>query len=683
MAAKQPKKPSAPKIDPEEVEAQKHVEEIMGPADPRYASDPLPPAMPDVSTLAEQSASKQQTVEGQVDAVEPSPSEDSASAEAQPEPEPNVEVTEGNEPSVQPEPQQVLEPVAEPPQQALPEEPNPEPPEKEDKATDAAVEDIMRTNADAALPEATQEAVVMKLSIVEKCKNAWIDWWGNPWKRYGTIIVTVVVLAVLIFVAPVRAAVLNAFGVRSSLLVHVFDGATNLPLQNAIVEVDGKAVKTNADGDAKVTGIHLGDQKVEIHKLAFATHTENVRFGVRIVELNDVTLKPVGTQLTYVFTDYLSGKPVQGVMLKSGEATAESDKQGKAVITIEPDSTKEAAITATKDGYRTDVLKVPSDPSTTTTYKLVPGNHAIFASKESGKYNVYKMYVDGKDRAVLLAGSGLEAQPPDTLPSPDGKRVAVASTRDNKRNKDGYLLTTLNIVDVSSAEPTAIEHAETVRLIGWQGNTLIYSQTVAGASAANPNRERIIAYDTSSNKRFQLASANYFVGEELVGNTLYYAVSATDPAAKTTFGYVDIDGSNQKRLYSGQVWALLRTDYEKMKLQTPDKWYEYTVGASALASTTPSGDQISRFYVDNPAEKQSVRVDVRDANGVLLVREITTGTEKEVAKQKGMQTPLYWLNDSSVVYRVSNANEVADYAVNIQGGQAKKIADVSPSAPRY
>lgn len=662
------------KPDPEEVEAQKHVEELLGPADPRYASDPLPPAMPEVEKAT---ATKLPAV------PEPAPEPPADANETQPPVEQPPADTEAADAPVENAEQTETEPVpaAEPASASPAPEPAAEPPAamtaQEDKATDAAVDDIMRSDAEAVLPEENQEAVVMKSSFAERCKNAWLDWWGNPWKRYGTLIVAAIVVAVLLFVAPVRAAVLNAFGVRSSLLVHVFDGASNLPLQNAVVEVDGKTAKTNADGEVKITGIHLGVQDVAIRKLAFATVNEKVKFGVRIIELNDITLKPVGTQLTYVFTDYLSGKPVQGVAVKSGESTAQSDKNGKAVITLEPNDTQDATITASKDGYRTDELKAPADPSAATQYKLVPGAHAIFVSKQSGKYDVYKMYVDGKDKSVLLAGTGLETQPPVVLPSPDGKKVAVTSTRDDKRNKDGYLLTTLNIVDVTSGEPTTLEHAEQVTLIGWQGNTLVYSQTVAGASAANPNRQKIIAYDLAANKRFQLANANYFVGQQLIGNTLYYAVSSTDPNAKTTFGYVDIDGSGQKRLYSGQVWTLVRTEYNVMKLQTPDKWYQYTVGASAVVSTTPPGEDASRFYVDNPDAKKSVRVEARDANGILQVRDLSTGTEREVTKQKNMQAPLYWLNDSSVVYRVAGADEVADYAVNIQGGQAKKIADVS------
>ena len=60
-----------------------------------------------------------------------------------------------------------------------------------------------------------------------------------------------------------------------------------------------------------------------------------------------------------------------------------------------------------------------------------------------------------------------------------------------------------------------------------------------------------------------------------------------------------------------------------------------------------------------------------------MLRDIATGREKDVAIQRNMQAPLYWLNDSVVVYRVAGAAEVADYVVSVDGGASKKISDVS------
>lgn len=633
--------PEAP--DVESRKAEEHVKEIMGPADPHRANMTMPP---DLETEAETAPEVPESV---IPNIEPAAE---VAIESEPE-----------EPDTLPEePREDLSPL----------------PNAEDKTTDSAVDDIMHNDADAALPEGPKDdAVVMKSSFRERCKNFWLEWWSNPWKRYGTIAVAAVLLAVIVFVAPIRAMVLNTVGVRSSIMVHVYDGATNLPLENAVVQVDNKSTKTDSNGQAKIAGVHLGKKTVKISKLAFAATTKNVNLGMRIIDIGDVTLKSVGTQLTFVFTDYLSGKPIKDVAITSGESTAKSDKNGKAVITLQPDRAKDSKITTSKDGYRTDELSAPIDLTAKTSHKLVPAAHAIFVSKESGKYDVYKMYLDGKDRSVLLAGTGLENQSIATLPSPSGDMVAVASTRDDKRNSDGYLLTALNVIDVASGNRTDIEYAEQITLLGWDGSTLVYQQTVAGASAANPSRQKIIAYDTSSSKRFQLANANYFAGTQLIGSTLYYTVSATDPSGTASFARIKTDGSSKTVIYTGSVWSLLRSAYDTMKMQTQDKWYEYTISTAKLASSTPTSSYTSRFYVDSPDGKTSAWVDVRDINGVLIARNTSTGKETELTTQKNMQAPLYWLNKSTVVYRVSGSNEVADYTVSIDGGQPKKIADVS------
>ena len=554
--------------------------------------------------------------------------------------------------------------------------------ESEDVATGSAVDDIVKSDADVALPSESSrpKAIVMKPSMFERLKNAWYTWWDNKWSRYGTVAFGIILALLAVFVKPVRNLVLNTAGVRSSVLVSVLDGANNLPLQNAVVSVDGVSGKTDEKGQVRLEGIHLGTQEVDIRKLAFAGVKKQVDFGMRIVDMGEITLKPTGQKLSFVLTDFLSGKPIADVSLKSGEATAKSDKKGEAILTIAPGAS--GTIKVEKDGIRTEEVELSEAQAGTVKRKLVPSAKAVFISKESGKYDVYTVYIDGKNREVLLAGTGLETQSMTVLPRPAGDKVAVVSSRDDKRNKDGYLLAGLFVVDVETGEQVNIEYAEQITLLGWRGDTLLYRQTVAGTSAANANRQKIIAYDFGANKRFQLANANYFAGEYLIGNTVYYTVSATDSGAKETFAQVNIDGTGKKTLYTGDAWSLLRGDYTKLKFQTPTKWYEYTLGASAPVESTPPAEYSSPYFVDSPNLKTSVWVDVRDNKGVLLLRNLSDGKDKELASQRSMQAAAYWLGEKAVVYRVVGAGETADYIVSVNGGTPRKIADVSLTAIR-
>lgn len=672
------------KVDPEEQKAEKHVVEIMGPPELLDGSKPVPPA-PEES---QQSEEPEEPAQEQIEETAAVDVQNVPDSDVLPLEEDTVAVT-GTLPAFQ----EADDALARPPQiqsdgikaesdldmeqlpsdftaSAVP----------DDAETAAAVDDILKKDSDAVLasvPSAPpQKAIVMRPSVFERFKNGWYSWWYSPWKRYGTLGVVVLLLALMFLVAPVRAFVLNAAGVRSSVLVQAIDKSTSLPLQNVVVKVDGQSGKTNSDGQVKLKGIRLGKHDVTLSKIAFAdAQKKQVEFGMRIVDLGEVALKPTGQQVTYNFTDYLSGKPIRDAVVVSGEATAKSDKTGKAILTIEPGSTEK--ITIKKDGYRTETLDTLGSEQAKIAQKLVPAARAIFISKESGKYDVYKMYVDGKDREVLLPGTGLETQAMVALPKPDGEKVAVASSRDDKRNQDGYLLTGLNIVDTESGDIVNIEYAEQITLLGWRGDTLLYAQTVAGASAANPSRQKIIAYNFTTNKRFQLANANYFAGYQLIGEAVYYTVSSTDPETQSVFARVSMDGTGKKTLFTGSIWALLRTDYSKMKIQTPDKWYEYTLGASAPVESTPATDYTSRFYADSPKQAVAAWVDVRDNNGVMLLHSLSDGKDTELMSQKSMQAPSYWLNSTTLVYRVSGSAEVADYVVSTEGGSAKKLADVS------
>jgi hypothetical protein len=78
-----------------------------------------------------------------------------------------------------------------------------------------------------------------------------------------------------------------------------------------------------------------------------------------------------------------------------------------------------------------------------------------------------------------------------------------------------------------------------------------------------------------------------------------------------------------------------------------------------------------------------VWVDVRDGKGVLLSYRLDDKKEAAVKITSGLMDPVYWINDSQVVYRVTTSQETADYVVSLDGGEAQKIADVVGNRSRY
>lgn len=527
------------------------------------------------------------------------------------------------------------------------------------------------------IPDA--EPIVMKLGLFDRLKTAILAWWDNPRKRYLTLGIAVLVIGAVSVVPSLRTLALNLVGMRSGVVAHVIDSSTTMPLKNAIVEVGSTQVKTDEDGNARLKGVKLGPQTVTIKKIAFATVTKKVSIGMRVADLGDVAMKPSGTQLTYLLTDFVSGKPIVGVELESGESTATSDKSGKAVITLQPSTESDIKITVGAKGYRSETLLAPADGTKPLPVRLVANQQHVYVSKQSGKYDVYKSYLDGKKNEVLLEATGLESPGMTTSVSPDGKAVAVTSTRDEQRNKDGYLLTALTLVDIASGEATVIEHAESIALLGWKNDAIVYQVTVAGASAANPNRQKIMLYDIPKERRLQLANANYFSASFFDTTALYYVLSATDPAAKESFSRIGYDGNNKKALYQGEVWSAIRTGYDTYQLQTPDKWLNYKVGANAPTPGTPPNSFASRQYLVAPSGTNSTWLDPRDAKTAFIRRD-AGGKETIATSLPSVQFGIRMINDDLVLYRSASGGDTADYVMSLSGGKPQKVADVSPES---
>lgn len=546
---------------------------------------------------------------------------------------------------------------------------------------DKAVDDIMRTDADKALPPAAEDIdlppVVMKASFFERIKQAYFKWWDKRVLRFITFGILLILIGLLVFVPTVRNTVFNTLGVRTSVSVTAIDKSTTLPLKNVVLSADNVTTKTNNDGYAKLQGVKLGDQQVKLHKAGFADFKKTIKLGMRTTDLGDIELKAVGTQYTFVLSDFFSGKSIKDVGVASGEATTTSDKTGTALLTVAPSDDEKVAVVIKKQGYRTEKFDFAAEATQPTKLKLVPSQKEVFISKESGKYDLYKMDLDGQNKKVLLAGTGLETAAVNVIVDPAGKRAALVSTRDDKRNKDGYLLSALTIVDIDSGESEVIEHAEQIMLLGWSGTTLVYQQTVAGASAANASRNKITSYEYTDSKRLQIANANYFNGSFLNGTQVYYVVSSIDPSVKGGLIRSNVDATSKKTLHEGEVWQLYRADYKTLKFQTPDKWYEYKMGNAAAVESTPPANYNARKYMDSPDGKYSVWVDDRDANGALMEYNVADGKERQVTLQKGMIETMRWVNERVVVYRTINGTQVDEHAISLDGGEPRQLATVS------
>jgi len=550
-----------------------------------------------------------------------------------------------------------------------------------DEKTDEAVDEIVKEEGDEVLAAEdaarTPQEAPKPRGFWGKVGHFFAAWWHNKWARNITIFILLAAIAAFAAFPQTRYFVLNKAGVRSSMSLSVVDNGTRLPLKNVSVSIDGKTAKTDSQGKAKISEITLGKHKLGISRVAFAKIEQNVVIGWGSNPLGDFILNPTGARYEVKVTDYISGKPIAGAEAVSEDesVTAVADKKGIITLTFENTDVASANVTIRAKDYRDANATIKTESTAQSEVTMVPTQKVVFISKQSGKYDLISMYVDGRDKKTLLAGTGSENNNLGLVVSPDSKAAAMVSTRDNVRDRDGYLLSTLTLVDVDHSMPVTITHAQQIQLVTWSGNQLVFVETSAGASAANPNRYRLIAYDYTTNKRTILATANQFNGMANLGGYIYYAISSTDPSVQAKFYRVKLDGTGRQTVLDKEVWTVVRSAYDTLRLQTPDGWYTFNVDGT-LQKTDAPGQFISRNYSTGP-KMLSAWVDSRDGQGVLLTYDTTTKKDTIVKSQNGLAYPIRWLNSTTLIYRISTEQEVADYAVGINGGQTKKISDVT------
>lgn len=558
---------------------------------------------------------------------------------------------------------------------------------KDDSYLDSAIDDINKSDSNKLLdhdnerPSAPEPKTGFKAKL-QKIKEVMKDIWEDPKKR-KILIASCVAFVFLIGLIPYsRYFVLNTVGVRSSASVRVLDQSTGQPLKNVNVKIANSENKTDNNGVAKLERIKLGGTELTIEKRAFADVSQKVTIGWGSNPLGDFEVKPTGLQYSFKTTDFLSSNPVEKAEISSGEYSAFSDEEGLAVITIEDPGEEAIDIEINADGYRKEMVTQEKENKEVQNISMVASRKHVFISKRTGNYDVYKIDADGQNEELVLSGTGNEKEDMSLIAHPDRDLVALVSTRDSVRNKDGFLLSTLTLIDLSGDEvkTESLATSERIQIVGWDNEHLIYVRIAEGASASNPNRHRLVTYNTDFGQAEQIASSNYFNDVVMIKDKVYYSPSSYQ-GGETGLYQVDTNGENSNKLFDQEVWSVFRTDYNSLMFSVRNDWYEYKItDGKILAASGAPAVQLSRLYVDGPEDsKKSVWIDQRDGKGSVIEYGTENNEERTVYAQSGLTYPVRWMNDSTILYRISTDQETADYVVSLNGGEPKKITDVTNS----
>jgi hypothetical protein len=559
--------------------------------------------------------------------------------------------------------------------------------EHTDPTTERIIDEITAKDADALLA-AEDEKLAKAFSEPTPKKSHKIAaffaaWWRNPRARKWTIIGLSVLLLIAFFVPNSRYFLLNTFGVRSSATVTVLDNSTNQPLKNVRVTLANGSGTTNEEGKVRLEHLRLGTTTLAIEKRAFAADSRRITLGWGSNPLDAISLTPTGTQYSFLVTDFLSGKGIEKIEAQVEYASAYSDKEGKIKLTLAKDfEPEEFDVSIAGQNVRTEKIRITAKTTGEQKVQLVPAKQHVFISKRSGTYDVYKIDVDGKNEKVVVKGTGNEREDSAIISHPEHNIAALVSTRTGKRNQDGFLLSDLTLIEVTSKVTSVIAQSEKIQVIGWEGDRLVYVQIAAGTSAGNPKRHRLISYDYTSGTKTELASSNYFNDVMIAGGKVLFAPSsAYSGGTKPGLYRVNVDGSGQVQFTDKEVWSVSRKTYESVVYSIKNKWFELLVASGQTKSLdgAPS-EQKNVVYVDIADHSKSIWTEKRDGKGALIMYEPSARKDTEKTKRSGLTNPLSWVSTSTVIFRVQTDSETADYAMSLDGGEARKVANVADTS---
>ncbi len=554
--------------------------------------------------------------------------------------------------------------------------------------TDAAVDAIVATESDAALGSATAptpQFAPPRRSFAARVRAGIRGWWHHRILRWTTIIMVVGSVAGVVIVPVARYTALNIVGVRSTASLTVVDQGTQLPLKNVTVHLGGSTARTNIAGVAQFKGLRLGAAQLRVERLAFAPQQQAVTIGWGSNPLGTYHLDPTGVRYTVQVHDYVSGKPLEKVDVSSDGLNALTDKQGKALLTLETTEAPRLDLHIAHAGYRSETRRLDETTAMPLAVRLVPAAPALYVANKPQGPGVYASDADGTHTRLLLPVPGIDRSMPTVVASPDGAKAALISQKDDVADSDGYRLFSLTLIDIATGSSQTIDRAARIEAIDWLGDRLVYRATIAGASAPNAQRNRLVAYNVRTNAKQQLATANEFVAVQSAHGMLYYAPSGNDPKAQLGLFVVHADGSGRTRVVNQEVWSLLRTTYSTFTIQTPGGWFAYKRGAAEAQQVASQHAGQFTSFVDSPSRQQTAWVQVDGADSVLYVQPASeAGAEpaappRTLRRQPGVSYPLRWLSETTVLYTVTTKQETALYILSTEGGAPHKVVDIAPS----
>lgn len=177
-------------------------------------------------------------------------------------------------------------------------------------------------------PEAAKPSPVKQGSLLDKLKSFVKK---NPMQA-GAIALGVIIVAA-VGLTDLKYPIIGTF-YKSTVELSVIDPEINEPITEANVQINGAAGTTDKDGKITLNSVSPGNQTVTVSKEAYQTYSEKKKIKFGRNNLGTVELKITGVRVSFALTNKISGAKLSDVKITIGEASAITDSDGKATVSV-------------------------------------------------------------------------------------------------------------------------------------------------------------------------------------------------------------------------------------------------------------------------------------------------------------------------------------------------------------
>jgi len=521
--------------------------------------------------------------------------------------------------------------------------------------------------------------------------------WYKSHKKWSIPLTTALLLAI---VGAIPWSRYHTVGLiyKKDFVIQAIDSTANTPVSGA--QVATGAVQGTTDNNGKVT-LHLpvGPHTFTFSKKYYQEHQASVAVPIlREKNIPAIPIQATGRQVKITIKNVISKTVLAGVNIKIADVEATTDDSGSATVVLPAGTTSQKA-SLSLDGYNgADVTVLVSNTEVKqNSFTLTPSGKVYFLSKRTGKLDVMKADLDGKNVQTVLAGTGSE-QADNTVisASADWRYIALLARRSSSdAGPQVYVISTsddrLLTVDSGSAD---------FGITGWIGDNLIYTVSRNDIPAWQANKYKLKGYDATTGKITLLDqtsavgdvngySYEYYSNVLTSGTTVVYFKDWSYVADKTllngkqsTISEISASGQNHK-VVAGNDAATNTMAYVQHSPNAIYIWrqaadpastqfLDYTVGSSPKQVSITETQFYQRYpiYYWSFSDKQVFWNETRDGN-TLLVADSTGANAKTLLSQSDYM-PYGWVGDQYLLVSKSGSEL---YIMPASGGTPMKISN--------